>query len=578
MKKKTLRALSAALMLGFVAAGAAWAAGGLELSDLMGAAGGVSEPLPQKDETFGGLPVLEALDLPTAMKKIAEQGVCGVDVVRTGSGLGFVATGGGVYERFDDINKTRVAIRHAYTVALMDAKARLAKALHGIPVEAKRELSSINADAIGEDATKKRSSSQSSEELNEHLEAMIDGYVTHSVSDDGRDTVYVRIMTTPVTRNRIRAISGAVLSAEDLSAGVAQVVNDINKNVTPPSGAKLIAVPGTQEKMILSFGSSIVLQDADGTFRGRDRLTAQRRAQIDADAAMISFLQGDQILWRYGTKSQSSQSSSNYEESVKDGAKVETMLEKTRSSFIHAQNDSFAASSVTQGTLPKGVGSKSFFTEDGWCFVVNFYRPEMTWEIERTAPAPEAPKPAVTEETAPHAQTAPSESLTVSTPSASSAETPAPDQTEHEQPAAPKGNVDLAQLQKDYAEMCSMLIDPSMKTVSQLGEGVAPKNMSRVQARLMARRAALQDLYRNFAEYLQGAAVKSETLGKDSMVLSDSIRSSVEATVRGVSVVREEWNKDLGIFTVVGQLKTEEVEKYLKGLKHNRPRRGKKQD
>lgn len=73
------------------------------------------------------------------------------------------------------------------------------------------------------------------------------------------------------------------------------------------------------------------------------------------------------------------------------------------------------------------------------------------------------------------------------------------------------------------------------------------------QAKILARRAAIVDAYRNLAEQVQGVNVNAETTVKDMAVQSDVIMTKVSALVKGARVISEEMSND-GSYKVVMQI------------------------
>lgn len=81
------------------------------------------------------------------------------------------------------------------------------------------------------------------------------------------------------------------------------------------------------------------------------------------------------------------------------------------------------------------------------------------------------------------------------------------------------------------------MVDWTTGVVRVTGGGAPPEKGGMAQKRLMARRAAQADAYRQLAEVLNGVHVDSETSVKDFVTQSDTIRTSVSALVKGAMAV-----------------------------------------
>ncbi len=84
-------------------------------------------------------------------------------------------------------------------------------------------------------------------------------------------------------------------------------------------------------------------------------------------------------------------------------------------------------------------------------------------------------------------------------------------------------------------------------TITVTGMGAPPANArNRAQARMMARRAAVVDGYRQLAEIVKGVNVDAESTVENFMATSDVVRTKVSALVQGAQVVSERATSDGG--------------------------------
>ena len=76
--------------------------------------------------------------------------------------------------------------------------------------------------------------------------------------------------------------------------------------------------------------------------------------------------------------------------------------------------------------------------------------------------------------------------------------------------------------------------------ITVTGTGAAPQNaVNPAQARMLARRAAVADGYRQLADVVRGVQVDSETTVESMMVTSDIVKTKVSAMIQGARVVSE---------------------------------------
>lgn len=80
------------------------------------------------------------------------------------------------------------------------------------------------------------------------------------------------------------------------------------------------------------------------------------------------------------------------------------------------------------------------------------------------------------------------------------------------------------------------------------GGGAPPEtSVNPAQARLMTERAAKMDAYRNLLEQAYGVSIRSNSKVRDFVLQNDTIRSRVEAYIRGAKVIDTRYNADGGV-------------------------------
>jgi hypothetical protein len=507
-------------------------------SDLRASYGDVGPS--SKDDLFG-MQRFESPSFEKAAAKAAAQHSPGVWMIQTGSGMGFVATGDGSYTKnLPNRNAAREAHRQAYVAAHMRAKKNLAQALRGLPLEAKERLAE---EAFNQDTAQDSFDSRSSryqEEIIQAVEATLRGFVTYSVYDDGDGLVYVSIVTTPKIRQATQAIYEGALDATSLGAGMKSISRELESGLLPPVGGRIITVPETGEVALVSFGSSLVHQDNTGQSTGQDKLTAGRRAKAQADKAMVALMTGDAFIWEYGYYREQESTSTNFEEVVTDtdliGPAQEStkkLLEQRKETFLSVIRDKEAAASAVKGLVPQGTNSKTWYSQDGWCYVANVYTPSSGAQAE--AAAKDMGITAYTPEQQPGTPT--------------------------KTPPKPKPE----SLSVPVKETLNTHINQDEGMVEIIGEAVAPDGTENTgQGKLLARRGAYVDLQRNFLEFIKGAQVDAKTLMEDLMVTSDEVNSAVHGYMKRIIIREESW--DGQVFSVKGSMSLKEVDTLLKGF------------
>ncbi|MBQ1511654.1 MAG: LPP20 family lipoprotein [Selenomonadaceae bacterium] len=84
-------------------------------------------------------------------------------------------------------------------------------------------------------------------------------------------------------------------------------------------------------------------------------------------------------------------------------------------------------------------------------------------------------------------------------------------------------------------------VDWENQKVIVTGMGIAPPTaVNAAQARMLARRAAVVDGYRQMAEQINGVQVDAESTVENMMILSDIVRTKVSACIKGARVLDEQ--------------------------------------
>lgn len=80
--------------------------------------------------------------------------------------------------------------------------------------------------------------------------------------------------------------------------------------------------------------------------------------------------------------------------------------------------------------------------------------------------------------------------------------------------------------------------------VTAEGTGLPPEGMPAARGKVLARRAAIVDGYRQLAETVQGLSLDAETTVQDLVLASDVVNTKVSAVVKGARVVSQEYMED----------------------------------
>lgn len=108
------------------------------------------------------------------------------------------------------------------------------------------------------------------------------------------------------------------------------------------------------------------------------------------------------------------------------------------------------------------------------------------------------------------------------------------------------------------------------KTIRVTGQAAAkagPDGSVSTQAKLMAKRGAQLDAYRQLNEQVLGLQIDSQTSVRDFVAQSDEIRTSTEGFIKEIQPLSNEYLEGEGIAECVVELEVAELFRYLRSLK-----------
>lgn len=311
----------------------------------------------------------------------------GAEMVKFGSGMGWVATGAGGYEVMENPTATRITKRNAYVRAFLEAKKNLAEALSGLSAEGRTQIVEKMEQRTDTKADLANFASTPEEKLEQAVQMLLKGFVVYAVEDDtAKKTVYVSIVTTPKTRGQFNRPSPNSLEADSIRDGLNQVLLEIKNGLIPPVGGKMIDVPATGEIAFVGFGSDVIRSSDNAALQLKMRLTAQKIAQMRAADALVGMIIGDDTGWKGKLDESTRQTIQDFESSDRGNDPSLKRFEKTRQNFLNVQKSTEQFQSVRSGILPPGVKKQSFTSKDeAEVYAVAVYIPSVSQQASQAA-------------------------------------------------------------------------------------------------------------------------------------------------------------------------------------------------
>lgn len=303
------------------------------------------------------------------------------------SGGGIVSTGLATFREMPNPTAGLVAQRNAYVIAYTNAKAELAKTRGGIANEGSTEYVNFQKLLITDDSTANSQGDALKRQVQQTATKALKGYVTYQwgeITSDENSTehvVFVTLAITPKTMTESQR-TGSVSRVDDLKMALKGVLKELEDGIVPPVGGRVITVANSGQTVFIGFGSAVIPQTADRLDLARNKINAQKKAEVYAIDALTGILNGDQTIWSTGVLDDGS---AEYEKSTKyaiDNSEPDSAMETvTEAKQAFLQNDSMseATTSTRKGMLPPGTTRQGAISKDGnWAYSICVYYADAT--------------------------------------------------------------------------------------------------------------------------------------------------------------------------------------------------------
>lgn len=288
-------------------------------------------------------------------------------------GTTLVATGMGTYSlNYDNVMASRIEQRNAYLQAFMRAKSEMARTLSGISFEGATYFEQGSQSEINSSRTLNNVNTSISERQKQWAQAVLKGYVTYSVHDDGNGKIYVTIVSSPKTRAQYSRNGNEGLTASNLRDGLNSVIAEIRKGLVPPVGGRIVEVPGTGEVAWVGFGSAAVRLDPEPDVQAELELQAEQIAGLRAVDGLTGIIFGDQTRWQAHADEETKRQIKSFEYMQKEDPSTKGTVEEIKAydNRIREMRDTLShnetMSSLRKGILPPGIMRQTDLDEDGY--------------------------------------------------------------------------------------------------------------------------------------------------------------------------------------------------------------------
>jgi len=305
------------------------------------------------------------------------------------SGVGVIATGRASYDTSGIENPNLVLLiqRQTFFRAYLSALANMRKFVAGAGVSAVNTLDEqlqmldlMQESLVNEDTT-------STERVSRLVSGVVQGAVVYEMVDDSEQgDVLVRLVSTPKTQGAIKRTRGDLLHVADLMSGLDAIMRELRSGLVPPGGGRTLTTEDGQIAWV-GYGSAICRKNRNKSAEKRLRENAVRQANARAEASLVGLLNGEAVEENYDD-SEEHKSSIHQMNVILDpeGNEQGSALDQDE---ISAEAKSLSRRSLTgkrSGELPPGVGTQTFFSEDGsWAYSICVYTEQASQQARAIA-------------------------------------------------------------------------------------------------------------------------------------------------------------------------------------------------
>lgn len=316
------------------------------------------------------------------IKKIKKQKVeRGCIEIKTGSGIGFVATGAGHYRKAPNSpTAERISKRQGYLMAFLEAKKELSTKLGGLSNEAQEEVFSYMKREVTLEEELQDFTLESAGNLQQATGMLMKGFVIYEVEDRVEEsTIYVSIVTTPRTRGEMTRPSSNSITADSIRSGLEHVITEVRSGIVPPVGGRIVVVPSTGETAFIGFGSAVISFNEDPAMQAKSRLSAQRIADMRAADSLCGLIIGDETIWEGKVTTKHSDVSRQFpvdDDDPLDDEAGKSQMDALRDGMMNTEVTTETYKSARKGVLPPGLTKKAWIDDEGaWAYTMCVYLP-----------------------------------------------------------------------------------------------------------------------------------------------------------------------------------------------------------